>query len=723
LDLDQEAPISLPKLATAAAVDFTSDLKVTSVSAPALTAVTSLVDMSFTQATSISMPLFKGETGNADLSITSKAKSTIDISAYDTKSESTLLEIAHTLAVNGPSIVTLPLFVTGVLTTDAEVITLVGAKSAPVTTSTKLKEIHLHNLQGDLSLDATYAKLTIVDVIGTYELTGTATVVAGARTNDVTIGSAGLETLTLAGALGLVSITNASSLSSVTTSGGMRSFSLVGATDLSALTLGHGANSSSTLKMSNLVVTGATSLVTLTADTLNNASTLTIEDNTSLTKVSFAGLSAIATEDAVEAVSIKNNNLVAQSFQLPSPTGATPVVTGKITSDSGLGAMQSYLDKAIAAIAAVGSAVYVEYDDVLKATDAAGVVYEVGAAVTSASVTYALSKSVTVETAAGFAFIAINVSPSTFTYNSDAERKQTNTMVLQAGSALSDASTKNSTFLFNGGEGDVELELTAAWRSGIADYDRSVISTWAPEIAASMQTKITAAGYNYSLSAANDYGASAAYTMNLYSSTGAELNTGAVLSSGGVVWVGIGTSAQVSSTVVAAFVDSDTAFATTVVNAIEGTGSALSAAWSATVDADDGAVVILIKTATVKNTQDLNYTAYPSLTFGSYSTDTNTSALLSGASVVVNKVQSTGWRFTAVNNNLAVNAGNLEANQSFFTEGVTGGDNITFTAVPAAGQYAQSTGTLQVNYINVQAADTTANGGQPAGTTDYTAWM
>ena len=714
LTLDQEAAISLPKLVSAANVTFTDDIKVTSISAPELTKVTSLATIAATQATSISLPKFKGETGDAILSITAKSKSTIDLSSYDTLDETSGLEVDHTLTINGPSSVTLPLFVTGSLTTDAEVLTLVGAKEAPSTDATKLKEIHLHNYQtGDISFGVTYAKLSIVDIIGTYETKGIAATVAGPRTNDVTIGTAGLETLTLAGALGDVTITNASSLTSVTTSGGMTLFSLDGATDLDTLTLGHGANASSTLKRSDLSVTGATSLTSLTADSVNYVSALTIEDNTSLATISLAGLAAISTETADEVVSIRNNNFVAQSFQLPSEVDTTPVVAGKITSDSGLGSLQAYLDKAVAATDAV---VYVEYDDVLKATDAAGLVYEVGSVNgTSKSVEYADGDTVSVDTAADTAFVAVDVYGGVAeTYN--AAVYQTNTMVITNPSVAK--ITDSTVFSFDAnGEGESVLTVTtnSAFQAGITDFDANEIETYLPEVADALQAKITAAGYDYTIDAYNDYGATAAYSLSLLSTSGLADND--VLSASGVIFVKVGNASFVTATVSSTINVSSTALAEAVVRAIN--EGALSNTFTAT---NSNNVVTLTKQTSATNTaQDLDYVAYPDMTFGGYTTDTETSAIPMSYTARQVKAITKGWRVTAVNTNVTVNAQNLEADQFFFSE-TAGGDNFSVTAVGDAGQYAQSTATLQIPFS--EATVRTERGtGVDSRTTDFTAWM
>ncbi|MDB9903010.1 hypothetical protein OAC73_01425 [Flavobacteriaceae bacterium] len=368
LDFDQDAPISLPELVSTGVVTMTTSSLITSVSLPKLTTVTSLSDgttnsFDFSGATSIDLSsLVRYSTGT--LGITTKSTGTLDLSALTTTSATTGLQAALNLTVRGPKVLTLTAFETGVVDTNAEVVTLPKAVSAPTLDAAKLTELHLHNLQNDLTLTG-FNQLETLDVIGSYITNGAAATVAGPRTNDVTLSTAtSLTKLTLAGALGDVSISGASNLTDVTTSGGMTSFSLTGATDLTALTLGHGPNASSTLKRSDLIITGATSLVSLTADSINNANTLTIEDNTELTTISLAGLKALATEaDLDPAVRIDDNNLQVQSVQIATASTVTPAVAGKVTTDSGITALKAYLDKAIAA---ADSNVYVFFDNVLE---------------------------------------------------------------------------------------------------------------------------------------------------------------------------------------------------------------------------------------------------------------------------------------------------------------------------------------------------------------------
>jgi hypothetical protein len=425
----------------------------------------------------------------------------------------------------------------------------------------------------------------------------------------------------------------------------------------------------------------------------------------------MAGLSAIGTETAAESVSIRNNSLIAQSFQLPSASGATPVVAGKITSNSGLGSLQAYLDVVVATSA---STAYVEYDDVLKATSAAGLVYEVGGSNgTSASVTYATGKTVAVETAANTAFIAINISADSRVYST--ARKQTNTMVMTT-PALTSLSGTNSVFTFNAGgagESAITVAADAGFQGGISGFSSTDVSTWLPEVISAMQTKISAAGYNYSLTAANDYGATAAYTVNLLSTSGSADNT--ALSSSGVIFVKVGNATFVTATL-AATANSSTALGDAIVAAI--TNGALSRTFSAT---NVSNIITLEKqTSSSNSAQDLVYTAYPDMTFGGYTTSTSTSAVPMSYTLIQNKAITKGWRVTGVNNSFTVKGDNLEANKFFFSD-TAGGENISFTAVGTVGQYATSTSTLQVNWANI--AESTVTSGVGSETTDFTAWM
>jgi hypothetical protein len=375
LDIDQDAAISFPELASTGVVTMTTSPLITSVSLPKLVSVTSLSDgatnsFDFTGATSIDLSsLTRYTTGT--LGITTKSTGTIDLSALTTTNATTGVQAGLALNITGPKVVTLPGYETGKLTTNAEVVTLVKAIEDPALTAGNLKELHMHNLKESIDLSG-FARLETLDIIGTYNTTGAALTVAGVRATGVKVTTAtSLAKLDLAGALAAVEITGASNLSSVTTSGGMRSFKLTGATDLTSLTLGHGPNASSTTKRSDLTITGATNLVSLTANSVNNANVLVIEDNPALTTISLSGLTALATEAAAVTsalnVRIDDNDLQVQNVQIPTAAGTTPAIVGKVTSDSGITALKAYLDLAITSSATAGT-VYVFLDNVLKVT-------------------------------------------------------------------------------------------------------------------------------------------------------------------------------------------------------------------------------------------------------------------------------------------------------------------------------------------------------------------
>ena len=423
--INQEAPVTFAALTSAANVDVVSNLKVTAVDFPVLTKVTTLADgtaagdngdFEFSAATSVDLGSLVRYTPG-DLQITTKSTGTVDLASLETTSETTGLQSSLTLGVSGPKVLSLPLVETAALTTNAQRVTLPKLTSVPTFTNgaTNLKELHMHNLMAPITLTS-YAQLEILDIIGTYLTTGiSAATLAGARATGVeATGVTSLETLTLAGALGVVKITGAGNLTSVTTSGGMRSFELDGATDLTSLTLGHGANASSTKKRSDLIITGATSLETLVADSVNYATKLDISGNTSLTSISLAGLTALATETSQKnIVKIQNNKLEAQSVQIASASTAIPLVEGSVTTNSGIKELKVYLDKAIAAATSTGESVRVDFDNVVQIVTVAGDVLTATTATKTANTGITASNSSVVSAVDQAGWIFINIFPST----------------------------------------------------------------------------------------------------------------------------------------------------------------------------------------------------------------------------------------------------------------------------------------------------------------------
>jgi hypothetical protein len=208
----------------------------------------------------------------------------------------------------------------------------------------------------------------------------------------------------------------------------MRSFSLTGATDLTSLTLGHGPNASSTLKKSDLTITGATALTSLTADSVNNATALSITGNTELTKISLAGLKALATEASQSVVvAITGNKLEVQSVQLASASGVTPVVAGKVTTNSGVTALKTWLDLAIAGVNASGESVAVNFNNTVEIVDAAGVKYNANTTDKTKTTSIGTGNSVTISTVADTDWSFINVTPGTA---ANASVKQTQSVVI-----------------------------------------------------------------------------------------------------------------------------------------------------------------------------------------------------------------------------------------------------------------------------------------------------
>lgn len=489
INLDQNAPVSLPELASSGVVVIKDNgTKVTAVSAPKLATVTSLSDGSgagtfeFDSATELNLASLVRY--SAALTLKTKSTGTIDLSAFttaDTEGKQ-YTGAGYLLTINGPKVVTLSQYETGTLTTDAATLTLPKMKVAPTLTAANLEELHMHNLMGPINLTG-FNQLETLDIIGTYLTTGDEDVVKGVRATNVTLtDAASLTDLTLAGALGTVSISGASNLTTVSTSGGMRSFSLTGATDLTSLTLGHGPNASSTKKLSNLIISGATNLASLTADSINNASILTITDNPALAKISLAALKAVGTESTAAgsvSVTITNNDLTAQSVQLPSPADYTPATAGKITTDSGITELKTYLD---VAIATTDEKVKVSFDNVTEFVDYLGEKTNADSNTTDVQYTIATGNVQDIDTATDAGWVMINTYPGTA---APASIKETRTYVMAAantpvGDSFLDAALVDEDLLiyadgidhsFNGGTGDGEYPTMTALVNAINAYD------------------------------------------------------------------------------------------------------------------------------------------------------------------------------------------------------------------------------------------------------------
>jgi len=344
LTVNQEAAISFPALASAAAVSITANSKVTGVSLPALATVTSFNTMTFTSAESIDLSALKFY--NAALTVGTKNNGTVMLDAFENV-DANGTATAHALTINGASVFTAPKLTVGVLTLEK-----VTSVSLPLYTF----------VTGSVFADAKTVVLPSVKAAKTADLsiTGAAfpkaedihIIAAANGTKDVTLtlSQNNVKTLKVEGALDAVTITSATDLTSLDITATVGSLQVSG-TDIVDLTIG------STLDKGSLIVSGNADLETITGATVNNLKTLTISGNENLESISFAALKT-ATKGTV---TIEKNNLVIDKITEKSLTGATVTVARSVeTSDF------SGLVTFLGAAKTAGSTV------IVKATDSTG---------------------------------------------------------------------------------------------------------------------------------------------------------------------------------------------------------------------------------------------------------------------------------------------------------------------------------------------------------------
>jgi len=159
MDITQDGSISFAVLASAGAVELNDNSDtavVTGVDFPKLASVTSFATgatantIDFSKATKVDLASLVRYT-QTTLAITVNTDATIDLSALTTTNATDGKQAALGLTVTGPDALTLATYETGTLSTDAEVVTLPKAATAPTFTGTNLKELHMHNLQGTFS--------------------------------------------------------------------------------------------------------------------------------------------------------------------------------------------------------------------------------------------------------------------------------------------------------------------------------------------------------------------------------------------------------------------------------------------------------------------------------------------------------------------------------------------------------------------------------------------
>ena len=376
LKLDQEAPVSLPALASAGAVVVVNDTKLTSVSMPALATVTSFNDgttankLGGSKVTSIdlgSLTRYDVAAGALELVLSTTGDTTLDLASLTTTDSTTGLVEKLDLTVTGGDDLSLPLFVKGdISATNVKTVVLPkfiytnSTYGTLAVTASKLESIAMHEVRGSFTLSSA-SKLASVDFIGTIDTSVTSRSVGGSVTISGTNPS--LTKASFAGILAGASVTGATDLTDITTSGMIRAFTLDGSDDIETLTLGHknitgitGTNGENAGNASSLTIQNNTALTSFSASELASLGTLIVKNNASLTAftlkstlslgtaLSSAGAAASETVN----VDISGNDLTG-SVQRPSAFNVSPAVTGKITQAS-LNGISTYLKAVEAAI-------------------------------------------------------------------------------------------------------------------------------------------------------------------------------------------------------------------------------------------------------------------------------------------------------------------------------------------------------------------------------------
>lgn len=380
LTVDTDGDISFPLLTSADNVILKTNSKTTSVSFPALTSLTDLGGatagddvLSFTAATSFDMGLLSRYSASS-LSITIKS-GLVNLDALQIFAANGTTKEVTALTINGATEISLDALTEGEI--DANKVATVdfpvwkGNTSSVFTKATTvvLPKIEANGVSDTYAIATMFPNATKVHIIGAAKATSTTVTATPSVTS---VGQNNLETLILDGVLDTVTVNGATDLTSVTHTGTAKNvtYKATGATSLDlGYTAGKTGATNATAKNGYLVVENNTDLTSFTADKLDDITSLTIKGNTVLSTVSMAALNSVGTATAAS-VDIQSNDLTVESIQLPSATGALPVVAKSIKS-ADLGPLKAYIEAAKAKIGTTGSIV-VKADTVTEKLNADG---------------------------------------------------------------------------------------------------------------------------------------------------------------------------------------------------------------------------------------------------------------------------------------------------------------------------------------------------------------
>ncbi len=361
ITIDVDGDVSLPVLASASVVDIKDNTKVTSVSLPALKTVTTLSNLTFAKATSLDLSSLERYADDLVISIKSGK---VNLDAFvTTTTTASAPESGHLIHIDGAEEVVAPLITGGKLLMDS-----VLAPNFPVwkgnsdsifdeATTVVLPGIEANGSKDAYNLIDFAPDAVKFHMIGASKATSTTTTAIPSFTS---VGQNNLETLILDGVLDTVTINGATDLTSVTHTGTAVNVTYK-STGLTSLDLGYTAGTSGATNAAaingGLTIELNADLTSLTADKLDDITSLTIKNNVELASISMAALNSVGTATAAK-VDIQLNDFTVESIQLPSASGALPVVAKTIKS-ADLGPLKTYIEAAKAKVGTTGSIIVV----------------------------------------------------------------------------------------------------------------------------------------------------------------------------------------------------------------------------------------------------------------------------------------------------------------------------------------------------------------------------
>jgi len=691
LDIDVDGPVSLPVLASTTTLEVNDNTKLTSFSAPKLETVTHFNNgtsngaLTLTKATSVNLASLIRY--NAALTITQKS-GLVDLSALANTNETTgSLDTAYDLTLTGATSFSLPVRTAGKIVANqvTAAVSLPVWKGADDSSFDRASEVVLPSITGlvAIKLNEWAPKATKFHYIGTglkasSTVTNYPTFTTGASNSN-------LETLIIDGTSTSVNISDAIDLTSLTFTGAANTVTLNDLESMTEITLGYvskiGSYSSGTL-----AVTSNEKLESLTADSLDDISSLDISGNENLATISFDALNSLGTSSAGAAITAANinitgNDFTASNIQLPSDSTDAVAVTAAITTTSGLNDLEVY-----AGLAAAKSTTEVfVIDHVEKVTLKDGTTPASVAAITSST---SASK--------GFAWAGADQSVTLMFAGTASSGSRVDARYQTATAGLNTAiftnSDSNTTAL---GTSDVinihprargtnlaTLTTDNAFTNTISGFDANNPSTFAGAIATELNRQLDAGGHPYEVSIVNDFGENYVYNAEATINTTGVATTvsSTLLASNQILFKYNGTNLTAPVTV-----SGDAGVEAGVVHAIN--NGSLSKTFRAEI-ASAKVKVTPLTNAGADDNSFANSSSAPALEWYGYNATTSKVYALAVSQVInttaaqLNK----GWRITVKNESLTVRANELDAGLGHFVGGTLSGtlSNIAVSVVGTA---------------------------------------